>query len=1062
MFTTREAARLLSDTEPGADPLATLAGSLGFGPPQKVGRTMRARFGLTTGTSRVRVAAAAGSLRLLLVDFLVITEGSPPLRDAAASAARSLSREAPDNLWLLLARDPDAHAIIIAAPPPGGVGPISALVVDQLHVLNSDAETCAALAACDGGSDLLMHLRWRETLGRDALTRRFYRDLERCVHSLASSAIGAAEPRDRRTMAVLCVSRLLFLAFLEAKGWLDRDRSFLRRHFEEACGGRGVQRRFLEPLFFGTLNTAVSNRATAARAFGRVPFLNGGLFTRTPLEKRHRTLRFTDEALGEIIGGLLARYRLTARETSADWSDAAVDPEMLGRAFESLMAADDRRASGAFYTPHALIVRLARQALDSALGAVVVPADETASVAMDTLARLDGFRLIDPACGSGAFLVFALEELAERRATAGDSRGLGARRRHVLTHSIFGVDLDPTAVWLCQLRLWLSVVVEDETDDTARLLPLPNLDRNVREGDALAGDGFAPHPVVTAQSRSLQPLRLRYSRASGARKRTLSRALDRAERALSVAAVDARLTQIGAERLEMLSAARGRDLFSERRGPDAASVRALDALRLEARTLRASLRKVRDGGALPFSFATHFPDAAQHGGFALVIGNPPWVRPHAMAAAAGRDALRERFFVYRCAAWRDGAEAAAAGRGFASQADLSAIFTERAVQLAAPGGVIALLLPSKLWIALAGGGVREYLARHAPPVAIDDWTGGSAGFDAAVYPSALLARRAGTAIAIPGDVLITAHSAVGSEVWRVPRTSLAIDESPGAPWLLLPTPVRSAFMKLDAAGVPLASSVFGRPMLGVKTGCNEAFVVERIEARDSVTRARVRSGTTEDWVESGSLRPLIRGEHLSAWRHESAGSAIIWTHDQLGAPTAVLATDTRRWLLHWRRRLEQRSDGRGGRWWSLFRTEAARSDRPRVVWGDIGRAPRAVVLDAGDATVPLNSCYVVRAPTADDAHALAALLNSAVICAWLSALAEPARGGYRRFLGWTCARLPIPRRWEEARALLAPLGRAGAAGEVPSASALNDAVLGAFALEPTEVEALIAWNRRAP
>src|SRR5690606_33341871 len=105
-----------------------------------------------------------------------------------------------------------------------------------------------------------------------------------------------------------------------------------------------------------------------ARAFGRVPFLNGGLFMRTPLETRHRTLRFTDEALGDVIIGLLGNYRLTAREASAEWSDAAVDPEMLGRAFESLMGAADRRVHGAFYTPRPLIERLTHQALSLADG----------------------------------------------------------------------------------------------------------------------------------------------------------------------------------------------------------------------------------------------------------------------------------------------------------------------------------------------------------------------------------------------------------------------------------------------------------------------------------------------------------------------------------------------------------------------------------------------------------------------------------------------------------------------------------------------------------------------
>ncbi|HVH39130.1 MAG TPA: hypothetical protein VM764_03825, partial [Gemmatimonadaceae bacterium] len=420
---------------------------------------------------------------------------------------------------------------------------------------------------------------------------------------------------------------------------------------------------------------------------------------------------------------------------------------------------------------------------------------------------------------------------------------------------------------------------------------------------------------------------------------------------------------------------------------------------------------------------------------------------------------------------------AAAGRGFASQADHAALFTERAVQLAREGGVVALLVPAKLWIALAGGGVREYLLRHAPPLALAEWKGHAAGFDAVVYPSTVVARKRELPRELrneqaPTTVALTMHRGGSNadldesgapSTWTIPRDSLALEDSAGAPWLLLPAEVRAAFLRVADAGVPLAASSLGRPVLGVKSGCNEAFVVERVdgEMADAAT-TRVRSGAHEALVERSMLRPLLRGEHLRAWEPDPAARAeIIWTHDQRGAPLRELPRDARAWLLRWRRRLEQRTDGRGRSgacWWALFRTEAARHDRPRVVWGDIGLAPRAVVLRAGDPRVPLNTCYVVRTRTDDDAHAFAALLNSRLAGAWLAVLAEPARGGYRRFLGWTCARLPVPRGWGKARETLAPLGRAAAAGDVPSEERLTDAVLRAYGLAPSDVASLIEWS----
>ena len=1039
VLTTAEAARLLTLAGAGeGPPLAELIRWLGFRPAVRIPRAAAARIGVAP-PSRAFIADGAGSLRALVVE----SGGATSLREEVMSVARAITRTSPESLWVLIARDPSRRALLIAIPPPGSHVAMPALTVDCRRVLESDAETLAALASARDEPDSLLHFRWREILGRDGLTRRFYRDFEHCVTALAETATGRATSGERRTIAVLHASRLLFLAFLEAKGLLDADRAFLRRSFEARCGGRGAHRRFLEPLFFGTLNTRPSERAPAARAFGRVPFLNGGLFTRTPVESRARDLQFTNEALGALIGDLLGRYRLTARETSAEWSEAAVDPEMLGRAFESLMGSRERRAAGVFYTPQALIVRLTRQALDA------------------SRAPLDTLRVIDPACGSGAFLVFALEEIADRLAAAGDLRPIAAIRREVLVRGIFGVDRDPTAVWLCQLRLWLSVVVEDDLAKDEPLVPLPNLDRNVREGDALAGPGF--DDVAAVGDGSLETTRLRYTRASGVRKRSLGRTLDAAERRRAVRGADERVRRARAERLDLLTSLRSPDLFMERRAPDASTRRHLESLRMEARAAVREARRLRDGGALPFAFGVHFPALAERGGVDVTLGNPPWVRTQRIPLAERTD-LRARFESFRDAAWEAGAHAAAAGRGFASQADLSALFTERAVRLTRPDGVIALLLPSKLWTALAGGGIRRLLIREAPPLAVEIWEDDTGGFDAAVYPSALLARRNSTSRATPrceSPVVATRHRAGGASSWPVPRGELALEATPGAPWLLLPPEVRRAFDAMADAGVPLAASPFGRPLLGVKTGCNAAFVVRQVDGDEDCRLVQIIGGKTTGAVERGALRPVLRGEHLQPFvvPEESARETIVWTHGRSGAALAELPPATRRWLQRFRRALEKRSDGRSGPWWALFRVESAVGDLPRVVWCDIGRSPRAAVLAAGDPSVPLNTCYVVRAMTEDDAHALAALLNSMPATAWLRAIAEPARGGYRRFLGWTVARLPLPRDWDRARRILAPFGAAARDGRTPCAAQLTAAVCESYRLDPAILMPLLEWEQ---
>ena len=108
-------------------------------------------------------------------------------------------------------------------------------------------------------------------------------------------------------------------------------------------------------------------------------------------------------------------------------------------------------------------------------------------------------------------------------------------RRRVLTTSIFGVDLNPMAVWLCELRLWLSIVIESDEVDPMRVTPLPNLDRHIRVGDSLAGGAFDDRGSART-GRKLAALRSRYMRAVGPRKQTLARDLDKVERS---AALDA-------------------------------------------------------------------------------------------------------------------------------------------------------------------------------------------------------------------------------------------------------------------------------------------------------------------------------------------------------------------------------------------------------------------------------------------------------------------------------------------------------------------------------------------
>ena len=220
----------------------------------------------------------------------------------------------------------------------------------------------------------------------------------------------------------------------------------------------------------------------------------------------------------------------------------------------------------------------------------------------------------------------------------------------------------------------------------------------------------------------------------------------------------------------------------------------------------------------------------------------------------------------------------------------------------------------------------------------------------------------------------------------------------------------------------------------------------------------VEHGGRRGIIERDMLRPLLRGDSVSAWRIAPSRSAIVWTHAEPGGVRRELPHGAARWLAPWRRRLRERTDLRGSAlWWTLFRTEAADHSRTRVVWSDFGRTPRAALLPVGDRTVPLNSCYVVRCDDVTDALALTALLNSPLAAAVLNAIAEPARGGWRRYLAWTVGLLPLPRDWSRARVVLAPLAERALLGNAPTSDELLIAACRAYRLRRADVAPLIAW-----
>ena len=869
MRTLRHAAALLGAAQ-SIDTLLPIAAELSFEPlALPLDDATRAALGIPDDAGEARLVRGRGALRALIV----CTGRTEPLRALFTRLASALSSRAGSVLWVLLGATAGGEVGVACWTRSGRAPRLVALVAPRDHVVASDAEALAALAASASDDDLLTHTRWCELLGREALSRRFYRTLEQCVGDLASS-LPRLQTDDRGELALLAASRLLFLAFLETKGWLDGDRAFLARQFD-ACMARGggFHERVLLPLWFGTLNTPIRRRARAARAFGAIPFLNGGLFGKTALERRHSGARFSDESLGRFFGDVLGAFRFTAREEHERWSEAAIDPEMLGRAFESLMASRERRTSGAFYTPQVLVAHVAEAALSSRLAEGGIPTavveaalrGDTPSAADAAVLRtvLAALTVLDPACGSGAFLVHLLERIADLTRLAGDTRPVAEVRRDVLARVIHGVDVNPTAVWLCELRLWLSVVIESDERRMSAVPPLPNLDCNVRVGDALAGDAFALPPSLVGPPAALAAVRLRYARATGARKATLRRTLDREERRRAIAAIDRRLAALHAERRERVIAMRSVDLFGSRGG--VATLKRGDslALRRRAGALRRERERIAAGGALPFAFATHFGHVHARGGFGLVVGNPPWVRLHNIPGRHARVAART---ICRLPGRRVGGRRRACGRGpWLRRAGRSRGAVRRAQPRAHCRQRRRCAAGAGEAVALARRRRHTRASRARRPAAA---TGGLVG-------GAVCVRRRGVsvhddcyALRAAADGRAARGGAAPIDRGRVARGADVDPVRPARSGESLAAACHPRFAPRSTAsrrtGRPLGDCGLGRPTLGVKCGCNEAFAVE-VTGRsgdDVIVTRDERSGP----IERSLLRPLVRGEAIVPWR----------------------------------------------------------------------------------------------------------------------------------------------------------------------------------------------------
>ena len=857
--------------------------------------------------------------------------------------------------------------------------------------------------------------------------------------------------------------RLLFIFYAESRRLLKVDNRHyremsLRRLKEEIAGkkDRGEKILAIQSTYWESLRDLFRLINEGSEAFGYskeefyIPAYNGGLFdpTKNPFLREKRIGNsylaeaidllarsqgesgpvFVDYSsldirhLGSIYEGIL-EYRLNiatesmvaVKEKSKKGKEVWLPKREAGgkKVSDSVEAGGlylvtdkgERKATGSFYTPQYIVKYIVKNTLEPLIKPMMEEASMDADLRTDLLRKLLSIKVLDPAMGSGHFLVEATDYIAREiihareiaRQEDEDSDAIAENdihwaRREVVRNCIYGVDLNPMAVELAKLSLWLKTVASNK--------PLSFLDHHLRCGNSLIGadlEKLSVLPGTKAQEPPLWSFGLKSHTDSLLRKYSLMSALpddslqmvkwkEEQFRQIKESELSRRLAELANVWLSTFFGNKVKeDDYYELQGhlspekfPDWAGLREKEWFG-RAQEIAGEKRF--------FHWELEFPEAfaEEKQGFDVVIGNPPYVRQEFL----GMDKLYlENQY-----------------RSYQSIADLYVYFIERGVLLLKDGGIFSYIVANKWLRANYGKPLRAWMKGQNLEEIID--FGDLPVFETATtYPCIIRISNSSSPKSNFDVVQVKTlnYDSLSNYVFKHRYAVNRISLDDGS-WSLADEKIQALLDKVKKYGNPLSEYIGGKSYYGIKTGLNEAFVI------DKNTRYKL---VTEDPKSSKLIRPFLTGKDVKRYELPESSQYLIfipngWTRHNFEIDVDVwnkIKNDypaIANYLSSFSESAEKRSD-KGEFWWELRACDYYDEfEKTKIFWPEIAQSAR-FTLDSAHFYAN-NKTYFI--PNAD--FYLLGLLNSSLLRIFIHSVCTDLQGDSFNFSAAFVEQTPIRR-----------------------------------------------------